>query len=137
MERPRGLFLIHSMILAWLLCAQVTKADHNQSKLHLTGRGRVTFGDRGAAAEFERQKAEVAKDLKAVEQQIIEKKKLIEEKEYAYQQFIKEKLMIEEKLMIKEKLINDKVGRKIFEEDAKVRQIEMEKKREQREYIQG
>ena len=45
--------------------------------------------------------------------------------------------MIEEKLMIKEKLINDKVGRKIFEEDAKVRQIEMEKKREQREYIQG
>ena len=79
----------------------------------------------------------MAKALKEVEQQIIEKKKLIEEKEYAYQQFIKEKLMIEEKLMIKEKLINDKVGRKIFEEDAKVRQIEMEKKREQREYIQG
>ena len=47
------------------------------------------------------------------------------EKEYAYQQFIKEKLMI------------DEVVRKIYEEDAKVRQIEMEKKKEQREYIQG
>ena len=31
----------------------------------------------------------------------------------------------------------DEVVRKIYEEDAKVRQIEMEKKREQREYIQG
>ena len=76
-----------------------------------------------AAAESERQKAEAAKALKAdIEQQLVEKER---EKEYAYQQFIKEKLMI------------DEVVRKIYEEDAKVRQIEMEKKKEQRESIQG
>ena len=52
---------------------------------------------------------------------MIEKEK---EKEFAYQQFMKEKLMI------------DEVVRKIYEEDAKVRQIEMEKKMEQRAYIE-
>ena len=37
MERPRGLFLIHSMILVWVLGCHVIMADHNQGRLHLTG----------------------------------------------------------------------------------------------------
>ena len=36
---------------------------------------------------------------------------------------------------MKEKLLIDEVVRKIYEEDARARQKEMEKKEEQREYI--
>ena len=40
------------------------------------------------------------------------------------------------KKFLKEKLMIDEVVRKIYEEDARVRQKEMEKKQEQREYIE-
>jgi len=71
-----------------------------------------------AAEKSEMAKIEAAKELqKDIQQQLIQKE---QEKEFAYQQFLKEKLMI------------DEVVRKIYEEDARVRQKEMEKKQEQR-----
>merc|ERR1712156_249631 len=64
-----------------------------------------------AAEKSELAKIEAAKELqKDIQQQLIQKE---QEKEFAYQQFLKEKLMI------------DEVVRKIYEEDARVRQKEM------------
>ena len=45
-------------------------------------------------------------------------------KEFAYQQYLKEKVLI------------DEVVRKIYEEDARLREAEMQKKEEQRRYIE-
>lgn len=69
----------------------------------------------------ERKAAETARYKQELEAQVVAQK---EAEEKAYIEYLKEKVII------------DEVVRKIYEEDARAREIEMAKKEEQREYIQ-